>query len=207
MIDAAMRGPFGEIAVAPDIGEALEIGGAVFRAVGIVPEADRHRRERLGADQFALFAGAPACRPRPRHRRPCRGPAPGSRRVQTGTVGTPRTKQETMSVPPEIEARCTSGLIAVIDEVEAFRRQRRAGRGHRAHASTGRGVSRRREPRLAHRIDVFRRGAEIGHPLAVRHSRTGCCRRDGRASRRRAAASRRGERRRPASSTSSSRRW
>jgi len=27
---------------------------------------------------------------------------------QTGSVGTPSTKQETMSVPPEIEARCTS---------------------------------------------------------------------------------------------------
>ena len=31
--DAAMLGPFGEIAVRPDAGKALEIGGAVFRAV------------------------------------------------------------------------------------------------------------------------------------------------------------------------------
>jgi hypothetical protein len=29
----------------------------------------------------------------------------------TGEVGSPSTKQEMMSVPPEIEARCTSRLI------------------------------------------------------------------------------------------------
>src|SRR5690606_35174791 len=53
---AAMLCPFGEVAMAPDIVEALEIGRAIFRAVGIVPEADGHRRERFGADQLALFA-------------------------------------------------------------------------------------------------------------------------------------------------------
>ena len=37
-----------------------------------------------------------------------------------------------MSVPPEIEASCTSGLIACIDVVEALRHQRRAGRQDRA---------------------------------------------------------------------------
>jgi hypothetical protein len=31
---------------------------------------------------------------------------------QTGAVGSPSTKQETMSVPPEMEARCTSALMA-----------------------------------------------------------------------------------------------
>jgi hypothetical protein len=41
----------------PDIVEAVEIGGVVFLAVGVVPEADRHGRKRLGADQFALLAG------------------------------------------------------------------------------------------------------------------------------------------------------
>src|SRR5690606_11436903 len=53
---AAMLCPFGEVAMAPDIVEALEIGRAIFRAVGVVPEADGHCREGLGADQFALFA-------------------------------------------------------------------------------------------------------------------------------------------------------
>ena len=52
---AAMRCPFGEIAVAPDILETLEIGGVVFLAVGIVPESDRHRGEGPGADELALL--------------------------------------------------------------------------------------------------------------------------------------------------------
>ena len=39
-------------------------------------------------------------------------PGPWISPRQTGFVGTPSTKQETMSVPPEIEARWTSGLIA-----------------------------------------------------------------------------------------------
>ena len=53
---AAMPGPFGEIAMAPDIVEALEIGGVVLLAVRIVPEADRHRGEGAGADELALLA-------------------------------------------------------------------------------------------------------------------------------------------------------
>src|SRR5690606_8165987 len=54
--DAAMGGPFGEVAMAPDIVEALEIGGAVFRAIGIVPEHDGHGRKGACADELALFA-------------------------------------------------------------------------------------------------------------------------------------------------------
>jgi hypothetical protein len=45
-----------EVAVAPDVVEALEVGGAVLAAVGVVPEADRHHREGLGAHQLALLA-------------------------------------------------------------------------------------------------------------------------------------------------------
>src|SRR6185312_6558074 len=54
--DAAMRGPLGEIAMAPDIVEALEIGAVIFGAVRIVPEFDRHGWEGAGADEFALLA-------------------------------------------------------------------------------------------------------------------------------------------------------
>ena len=108
---AAVLGPFGEVAVAPDAGEALEIGGVVFGAVGIVPEADRHRRNGRVQTSSPLpeGSGRPSssktsiAMPRP-------GPWISPR--QTGSVGTPRTKQETMSVPPEIEARWTSRLIA-----------------------------------------------------------------------------------------------
>src|SRR3546814_11559979 len=39
-----------------DLGIGLEIGGAIARAGGVGPEADRHARERLHADQLALLA-------------------------------------------------------------------------------------------------------------------------------------------------------
>ena len=143
---AAVRRPLGEVAMAPDVGEALEIGGAVFRAVGIVPEPHRHRRERLGADQLARLPAHRAGRPRSTPRPPCRGPAPGSRRARPAQVGSPQTKHDTMSVPPEIEARCTSGLDVLIDVVEALRRQRRAGRGDQPHGWRDRGCWRGSSP-------------------------------------------------------------
>ena len=82
--DAAMLGQLDIVAMAPDVGEALEIGGAVFLAVGVVPESDRHRGEGRGADQLALLAHAPACPRRSRPRPSCRGRAPGSRRARPG---------------------------------------------------------------------------------------------------------------------------
>ena len=48
------------VAVAPDAGKALEVGGAILAPVAVVPEADRHRRKRRGADELAFFARAPA---------------------------------------------------------------------------------------------------------------------------------------------------
>ena len=54
--NAVMLGPFGKIAMAPDIVEALEIGGLIFRAFGIVPKLQRHARECLGTDQLTFFA-------------------------------------------------------------------------------------------------------------------------------------------------------
>ena len=107
---AAVLGPLGEVAVAPDVGEALEVGGAVFLAVGIVPEADRHRRERRGADELALLAAhrlAVVVEDVDRHAEAAALDLAAPHRLRSGS---PSTKQETMSVPPEIEARCTSLL-------------------------------------------------------------------------------------------------
>ncbi len=39
----------------PDPGKSLEVGGPVFRSVGVVPEADRQRWKRPRADQLALL--------------------------------------------------------------------------------------------------------------------------------------------------------
>ena len=50
----AVRRLFSVIAVRPDAGEALEVGGAETAAVLVLPEAQRHRRERFAADQLAL---------------------------------------------------------------------------------------------------------------------------------------------------------
>ena len=55
----AVRGLFGVIPVRPDAGEALEVGGAETAAVLILPEAQRHGREGLAADQFALTLSQP----------------------------------------------------------------------------------------------------------------------------------------------------
>src|SRR5690606_22155741 len=52
--DTAVGGPFGKIAVTPNIVEAVEIGRPVFLTRRIIPEADRHRGKRLRADQLSL---------------------------------------------------------------------------------------------------------------------------------------------------------
>ena len=53
--NAAVRGQLDPVPVAPDVVEPLEVGGVVLVAVFVPPEVDGLGRERLGADQFALF--------------------------------------------------------------------------------------------------------------------------------------------------------
>ena len=111
MTHAAARGELHVVAVAPDAGKPLEVGIAILAAVGIVPEADRHRRERRRADQLALLAD---------HRRALivvdldlagRARGTGSRRATPAASGLPSTKHDTMSVPPEIDDSSRSCLI------------------------------------------------------------------------------------------------
>src|SRR5262249_50573836 len=54
--EAVVRGQLHVVAVTPDAGKLLEVGGVVARAVGIVPEAYRHRGEGGGTHQLALLA-------------------------------------------------------------------------------------------------------------------------------------------------------
>ena len=75
-------GPFGEIAMVPDVREALEIGVVIFASRRVVPEADRHRRER------------PACRPV----RPCRSPSACRPPYQTSTA-MPRPRRLDLAAP------------------------------------------------------------------------------------------------------------
>ena len=141
-------------------------------------------------------------RPRP----PCRGRGTGSRRATPAAIGLPSTKQEMMSVPPEIDDSSTSRLDVL------RRRSRsspaRAASRSRASSRTLREVVRlaRLEPALGERVDELGRGAEVRHALGVGEVEQHVAASDGTASRRRAAASPRPRGRRPASSTSSSRR-
>src|SRR5262245_39741317 len=51
-----MLGPFGEVAMLPDVVESGEIGVLVFAAVWVVPKADRHGGERPGAHELPFAA-------------------------------------------------------------------------------------------------------------------------------------------------------
>lgn len=57
--DTAVVGQGDPVAVTPDSLVRIEVGVPVTRSVGVVPEVQRHRRHRLGDDQFA--DGAPDC--------------------------------------------------------------------------------------------------------------------------------------------------
>ncbi len=53
--EASARRHEGVVAVVPDAAKALEVGRAVAGAAGVVPEPERHRRERGGADELAFL--------------------------------------------------------------------------------------------------------------------------------------------------------
>ena len=168
-------------------GKPLEIGRRVFCAAGIVPELHRHRRKGHLADEFALLLAHRPARlvehvDRHAEPRPLDFAAPDRLRRDAeheagDDVGAARDRGE-------MQVR----LDRVVDEVEVFRRERRAGRGQHAHAREIVRVARPKS-RLPHRVDEFRRRAEDRHPLGRRHSRRAHCRRDGTASRRRGGAS------------------
>src|SRR5436190_19631327 len=48
----AVVGERDPVAMPPDPGEVLEVGGAVAAAIGVVPEADGHRRHRRGEHEL-----------------------------------------------------------------------------------------------------------------------------------------------------------
>ena len=54
---AAALGHLHPVSVPPDAGEGVEVGVVVARAVGVVPEVQRHRRHRPGDHQLADLAG------------------------------------------------------------------------------------------------------------------------------------------------------
>ncbi len=104
-------GPFGEVAVAPDVREAVE-----NRRRDTSRRSGRSRNMTASTGTAACkrvhpSPDAPGARRRPRHRSPLPRPGPWISPIQTGRSGMPSTKQATTSVPPEIEARWTSALM------------------------------------------------------------------------------------------------
>ncbi len=163
--EAAMGGDLGEIAVAPDIVKAGEIGVVIFLAIGIIPEHDGHGGKRLGANQFALFLF---------HRmavviqhihghaehRPLDFAAPDAgQRIAAdeaaADIGAAGNGGE-MDI----------GLYRVIDKIEILGAQRRAGGHHGAKVCELVGVA-GAPAGLAHGIDIFGGGSENRHVRRV----------------------------------------
>ena len=96
----------------PYAGKSFKVCRTIFCIVLVLPETHRHGWEWLATDQLALGSirdfFAVIVEHRDIHRRPLHWISPR----WTGKVGLPRTKQEIKSVPPEIEERQTSFLIA-----------------------------------------------------------------------------------------------
>ena len=55
--EAALVGAFGEVTLVPEPLEPVEVGGAVPLVAGVVPEAQRHGRERCPTHQLAANLG------------------------------------------------------------------------------------------------------------------------------------------------------
>ena len=148
--------------MAPDARVVVEVGLAQARAVLVAPEAQRHRRHRLGQHQLAdlldhraalLVERVQVGAERPRlqlaevHRQ--HRAAADERRADVGPAG----GREQPRVAPDV----------LVDPLEALRGQRRAGRADGA--QRGQVAARGRlDPRLHARRDVARARAEARHP-------------------------------------------
>ena len=132
--DSAMGGPFGEIAMAPDIVKAGEIGVVIFLARQDHSRTSPASTGTAWCRRARPSVGGRACplRLKTSTAMPSVGAWISPR--QTGASGLPATKQPQISVPPEIDARCRSDFIRLIDEIETFRRQGRARGAHGAQA-------------------------------------------------------------------------
>ncbi len=158
---AIMRGDLGPVAVRPYAREALEIGRVIFLAVGIVPEADRHRRKRLQADELALGAARRLAglvehldrqtQPAGLDLAPPHRPDRISQHEARHDVGAARDRGE-MNV----------ALHLGVDVVEALGHQRRSGRGDGAQRAKFVALD-RFESRLGASVDELGRGAEQRH--------------------------------------------
>ena len=176
---AAMLGPFGEIAMAPDIRES-----ARNRRRDISRRRDRSRTRPASTGTAWCRRARPsrsrsACRRRPDVDRHAEAAAPGSRRARPATVGSPSDEaRDDVGAARDRGQHARRCLIASIDVIEALRRKRRAGRGDHAASQDRSCVLRGCTPALSQRVDIFRRGAEQRDPLLLGVVEQHVCRRD-----------------------------
>ena len=102
--DRAAVGEGDPVAVAPDAGVHVEVAVVVAAAVGVVPEADGHRRHGLGDDEFADLVDERLAVRVPGLEVGAEAGGLESRRCTRGGSGTAPAKQLHTSVPPLTEA-------------------------------------------------------------------------------------------------------
>ena len=157
----------GKIAVRPDAREAFEIGLAVALPVGIIPETNRRRGKRPGANQLAFFLEhgiAGLVENFDRHAEAATLQFTTSHRQQR--VRRRKTAKQVGATGDRAEQHIA--FDCGIDEIETLRRQRRTGRQDGAHARYIELV-RRSQPGFLQCRQVFRTGTEYRDALAFRH--------------------------------------
>ena len=103
-------GDFRPVAMAPGARKEIEVRGTILRAVGVVPEAHRHRRKRPCAHELAGRATqrrAIRVEHVDRHAEPA---ALQFAAMHRGGADCPAQSRKVMSVPPEMLAKLDTGL-------------------------------------------------------------------------------------------------
>src|SRR6266545_4655624 len=154
------------IAVRPHAREAFEVGGAIFPAVRIVPESDRHRWKRHRAHELTLLAAdRMTLLVENLHLHAECAALDLATPYRRDGIPTDETAHD---VRPAGDRRQMNVALDVrVHEVETLRRQRRSGRRHRPHRRQGMRL-RRAKSRLRDGVDVFCGRAEERHSGLVR---------------------------------------
>ena len=138
----AALGELDPVPVAPDARERVEVARAVALPVLVAPEAERHRRHRLGDHELADLADERRARPATTPRPWRRARVPGARPGRRGASARRRRTPVQTSVPPDVEKSHRSGPRCSYTQSKPSGDERRPRRADRL-----RGATRSRPPR------------------------------------------------------------